>query len=141
MIDLCGTDIDPTLVVYDDCPTNGGVEIACNDDDGPACPGLQSSINLAVTTGTTYYIRVAGWGGEQGSGVLNIGSCAPTTPGCTDSTALNYNPRLILTTALVIIASVLIRTQHRLVMLHQLLAMAHQRHLTLMHSLSIPLTL
>gem|GEM_PF-2241093 len=61
-----GTEFDTTLSVYDGCPSNGGLEIACNDDtDGaPAecdLSGLnrKSTISFSATSGTTYLIRVS----------------------------------------------------------------------------------
>ncbi|HEX5050589.1 MAG TPA: hypothetical protein VFZ65_02345 [Planctomycetota bacterium] len=42
--------------------------IGCNDD---TC-GLQSSVSVPVTTGSTYYIRVGGYAGDTGTFTLNI---------------------------------------------------------------------
>jgi hypothetical protein len=68
---------DTTLAIYDAC---GGTEVACNDDAGG---GLQSQIcNFPVTTGTTYFIRVASWGaaGAGGPGLINIATSLGGTP-------------------------------------------------------------
>jgi hypothetical protein len=68
---------DTTLAIYDAC---GGTEVACNDDAGG---GLQSQIcNFPVTTGTTYFIRVASWGaaGVGGPGLINIAASLGGTP-------------------------------------------------------------
>lgn len=65
IIDTCGTSFDTLISIYDSC---GGAEIACNDD---FC-GLQSSVTFPITTGTTYLVRVAGFEGAQGTGVLNV---------------------------------------------------------------------
>ncbi len=65
-LDTCGS-FDTTLSIYDSC---GGSEIACNDD---SC-ALSSGLTFNMTSGTTYFIRVAGWNGTQGSGNLNITS-------------------------------------------------------------------
>jgi len=64
-ISLCGSLFDTSLAVYDAC---GGTELACNDD---YC-GLQSEIDIDVTAGNTYLIRIAGYGGETGEYTLNI---------------------------------------------------------------------
>ena len=69
IIDLCGSNFDTGLGVYSSC---GGSELACNDDNGPACSGLQSSVSLPVTNGTTYYIQVTGYNGTTGNGDLSI---------------------------------------------------------------------
>ncbi|NOX45591.1 MAG: S8 family serine peptidase [Chlorobi bacterium] len=67
--DLCGSSFDTRLSIWDTC---GGTEIACNDDNGPACPGVPSSIELWVTTGTTYYVQVGGYETISGVGDLTI---------------------------------------------------------------------
>ncbi len=69
IIDLCGSSFDTGLGVFSSC---GGTELACNDDSGPACGGLQSSLSLAVTSGTTYFIMVTGYNGATGAGDLSI---------------------------------------------------------------------
>ncbi len=83
-IDTCGSDFDTILSVHDTCGASDS--IACNDDD---C-GAQSSVDLDVTAGSAYYIRVAGFGGDVGNIVLNISTCAalgaPTGVAATDGT-------------------------------------------------------
>jgi hypothetical protein len=64
-IDLCGSNYDTRLAVYDAC---GGSVLACNDD---AC-NLQSSLEIAVTNGTTYYIQVGGYNSSTGTGDMTI---------------------------------------------------------------------
>jgi hypothetical protein len=65
-LSTCSAAFDTILSLYDSC---GGTEIACNDD---SC-GLRSSISVSLTAGTTYFIRIAGWGGAVGTGNLTIG--------------------------------------------------------------------
>ncbi|MGD2108987.1 MAG: hypothetical protein PVI86_06300 [Phycisphaerae bacterium] len=67
-ISLCGSAFDTTLAVYDGC---GGNELACADDD---C-GFQSELELLVTEGETYYIRVSGFEGAEGNYSLLVTSC------------------------------------------------------------------
>jgi hypothetical protein len=76
-IDLCGSGYDTRLAVWNAC---GGTQLACNDDNGPACTGLLSSLQLAVTGGTTYYVQVGGYDALNGSGDLTI-SIASATAG------------------------------------------------------------
>jgi hypothetical protein len=49
-------------------------QVACNGDasgeDG--CQSYYSAIDLNVSKGETYYIRIGGWEGETGSGTLTI---------------------------------------------------------------------
>jgi hypothetical protein len=64
-IDLCGSLFDTRIAVWDGC---AGAEIDCNDDNGPACTGAQSSVSIAVTNGSSYYIQVAGYNANVGDG-------------------------------------------------------------------------
>jgi hypothetical protein len=83
-------DYDTRLAAYLDC---SGTFVACNDD-GPGCSGFTSVMEFTVTTGTTYLIRVGGFGGA-GSGTLTI-SCAgdgnPACPGDGDCCVDNGTP-------------------------------------------------
>jgi len=56
---------DTVLEVLDAC---GGTVLVCDDDGGS---GFLSLINMAVTAGTTYYVRASGWNG--GAGPITIG--------------------------------------------------------------------
>lgn len=60
---------DTVLSIYTNCPNLGGMEIACDDDSGV---GLQSALTFVTTTGTTYFIRVAGYQDNKGPIQLNI---------------------------------------------------------------------
>ena len=63
---------DTTLAIWDECPSAGGVEVACDDDSSPN--GLRSQIsNFAVTPGEDYFIRAASWAATAGgAGVVTI---------------------------------------------------------------------
>ncbi len=67
-ISLCGSSFDTVLALHSACPGTEGNEVACNDD---RCGG-QSQLTLDVTSGTTYLIRITGFGGEEGSYELFI---------------------------------------------------------------------
>jgi cysteine-rich repeat protein len=76
------TTFDTSLAAFDAC---GGTEIICNDDTpGQLAACLlegttnyyKSTIGWSVTSGTTYYVRVSGFGGATGNYELNI-SCTP----------------------------------------------------------------
>ncbi|UCG15166.1 MAG: hypothetical protein JSV19_07690, partial [Phycisphaerales bacterium] len=84
--DLCGSGFDTKIAVYDgcDCAQVPGSELAYNDDSGPACTGLQSSVAVVVTAGNQYLVQVGGYGSNSGTGDLTIscqseGDCCPTT--------------------------------------------------------------
>jgi hypothetical protein len=68
---LCSATWDTRIDIYAACPAGPEVPLACNDDS-PAC-GLASECTLACTSGTTYTIRIGGYGAANfGSGNLNI---------------------------------------------------------------------
>lgn len=60
---------DTVLNVWDDCPNDGGMELACDDDSGD---GLQSALVFNAVAGSTYYLRVAGFENNAGAIALNI---------------------------------------------------------------------
>ncbi len=60
---------DSVLSVFDECPTLGGVEIACDDDSGV---GLNAALIFNTSAGQTYQIRVAGFEDNVGPIVLNL---------------------------------------------------------------------
>jgi hypothetical protein len=71
----CGArTFDTTIAIWDGCPENGGVQIACNDD---FC-GLGSTVTWQGVQGQTYYVRFAGFGGQRGTADLTIGVPGPT---------------------------------------------------------------
>ncbi|MDE0959501.1 MAG: hypothetical protein OSB09_01845 [Planctomycetota bacterium] len=80
-------DFDSDLVVYQG--TCGALDqIACNGD-GPACTAYTSSLDVGMTAGNTYMIRVGSWAiGTSGTGTLTIsvGGGGPVTENCTNGT-------------------------------------------------------
>ncbi|MCF7954259.1 MAG: serine protease, partial [Phycisphaerae bacterium] len=78
IIDLCESEFDTTLSVYDSCTA---AELACNDD---AC-GSQSQLTMSLEAGNTYLLRVAGYRGAIGTFTIAV-TCncvlvdAPETP-------------------------------------------------------------
>jgi len=77
----CGSDFDTKVTVYAACPTGPNQAIACNDDAGAmgACANsYQSYVAFDAAAGASYLIRVGGYKGAIGNGVLSISSeCAP----------------------------------------------------------------
>ncbi len=86
-VSLCGSAYDTKIAVYTDqeCPPQPG-PITCNDDD---C-GLQSQVTFAASAGTAYLVRIGGYEGAQGAGILNI-SCDIPDP-CENAIWHNGNP-------------------------------------------------
>ncbi|MBK9013736.1 MAG: T9SS type A sorting domain-containing protein [Saprospiraceae bacterium] len=76
---LCSTaDFDTKIMVYNAgaaCPVMDGQVLACNED-GAGCTGYTSEVIFPVTSGSTYLLRLGGWGdappGESGSGSFII---------------------------------------------------------------------
>jgi hypothetical protein len=77
-----GTTQDTVLSVFDSC---GGTSLGCNDD---GC-GAQSTVTITgVTAGTTYYVRVAGFGAAPagGAGTMTVSEVVPPPPPQWDET-------------------------------------------------------
>ena len=79
-IDLCGSQYDTKVFVYEGAYTPGA-PVACNDDyyrpDDP-CGAWVSRIDaLPVTAGVPYFIVVDGWGGDCGDYQLRIDHGVP----------------------------------------------------------------
>ncbi|MCK4341561.1 MAG: hypothetical protein KAY37_07560, partial [Phycisphaerae bacterium] len=72
MFELCGSTFDTRLAVWDDCACPPTVELAYNDDNGPACSGTQSSVELSVIAGMRYLVQVGGYSDYSGPGDLTI---------------------------------------------------------------------
>jgi hypothetical protein len=62
---------DTSMVIYESTCDN---QVACNGDAGgeSGCQAYYSAIDLTLTAGTAYYIRLGGWFGETGQGTLTI---------------------------------------------------------------------
>ncbi|GAF98568.1 unnamed protein product, partial [marine sediment metagenome] len=69
-IDLCDSQFDTTLSVYDFC---GGTELACNDD---FCE-VQSQVSIQLEFGTNYLFRVAGYRNAIGSYTILVNNGCP----------------------------------------------------------------
>ncbi len=81
-VSLCGSGYDTKLAIYlRGCPTQAHEAIACDEDE--CNPGLQSVLNFGAAGGETYYIRIGGFNGAQGSGTMTIGiNPAPANDSC-----------------------------------------------------------
>ncbi|CAG1010119.1 hypothetical protein PHYC_03799 [Phycisphaerales bacterium] len=90
--DTCGSLYDTVISVHTGCPGTTGNQIACNDDSGALgnCPfTLQSALNVAVSGGTTYYVRVSGFNGNTGNFTLTSQYLPPANDNC--SSAAGYS--------------------------------------------------
>lgn len=85
-VSLCNSTYDTKLAVYsgESCP-GPDTAIACDDD---SCPmPLRSVVTFPVVTGETYLLRVGGYQGEQGSGVITLIHTPPDD--CVDAVAIS----------------------------------------------------
>lgn len=64
-----GTNYDSVIAIWNGCPLDGGGEIDCNDD---SCGAPKSSVDAAITASQTYYIRVSGFEGDNGTFTLTV---------------------------------------------------------------------
>jgi hypothetical protein len=69
-VSLCGASFDTYLHLLD----STGTQLVGNDDNGPLCSGLQSSIASAVTPNTVYYVVTEGFSSNSGNLPLVITS-------------------------------------------------------------------
>jgi hypothetical protein len=73
-VTTCGSQFDTTVAVYPVCGTS--VDIGCNDDAPKGSPcgyniGYDSYLTVPATAGSTYFIRVSGFVGAQGTFTLS----------------------------------------------------------------------
>ncbi len=73
LFSMCSATWDTRIDIYGACPAGPEVPLACNDDAASGACGLASECTLACTSGTTYTIRIGGYGaGTFGAGTLAI---------------------------------------------------------------------
>jgi hypothetical protein len=82
----CGSTFDTKIAVYDHCPNDNNQRLGCNDD---SC-GLQSNIDVYLTAGFGYYVRVGGYHGAMGAGTLRIDSFQCPPPANDNCSTSNY---------------------------------------------------
>lgn len=102
-VSLCGSSYDTKVAVYDGCGCPSAEAMACNDDGcGSDVTNVQSRVTVPMVSGHQYLIRVGGYIGATGDGLLtircgNTDACSPTAgdcfignqknqPGCNDTT-------------------------------------------------------
>ena len=81
-LDTCGSSFDTMLAVYlgATCPGGALGELACNDDaggNGPCANTLRSYVNMSVSPGIPYMIRVGGWNNAAGDLTLHVNLSNP----------------------------------------------------------------
>lgn len=83
-VSLCGSGFDTSLAVFDACE---GTELACSDDT-TAC-GVASELDLSVTGGLSYFIRIAGYMDEVGDYTLTVTRKPVISGDCSDNLLLD----------------------------------------------------
>src|SRR5262249_41476212 len=90
-LDTCqATSYDTVLSIYSGTCGNM-VEVACNDDAGAngPCPMISHSyLTAALTAGTPYLIRVAGYGGGSGTFRLHV-AASYVNDACANATTIS----------------------------------------------------
>jgi hypothetical protein len=91
-VDTCGSGYDTKLAVYDGCacPVSDFNLLGCQDDTSPC--GLQSVVQVNVTAGNCYKIRVGGFGTAVGNGTLNLSYVVPCDTTCPPGAVLENEP-------------------------------------------------
>lgn len=78
--DSPATTFDTVLSVHSGCPGTGANTLACNDNINTG--NNHSSVSVSVAAGSTYYIRVAGFGGSSGNFALRVTGPSPANDLC-----------------------------------------------------------
>ncbi len=90
-VSSCGSAIDTKIAIYTSCPSTVNSALACNDDNGPACAGLDSSVEFLGINGADYFIRVGSYNpATTGNISLRVSAIAcpiPTNDICSEATA------------------------------------------------------
>lgn len=90
-VNLCDSDFDTKVAVYDGCVCPApSPPLGCNDDSPTEACRPQSELTVPVEQGSCYTIRVGGYVGQSGSGVMNLscnviipmGACCNAAGGC-----------------------------------------------------------
>ncbi len=91
-MDLCGSDFDTTLAVFDSCQSS---ELACNKDNYVCLfyPYDRSALSLNVIAGMEYFIRISGHDQEVGQFTLNVGTplAPPANDDCQNALVVNVD--------------------------------------------------
>lgn len=95
-ISTCGSaDFDTIIAVYSGCACGSFSLLGCNDD-ASGCAGGTSRLLVPVQAGHCYRIRVAGFNGDSGLGVLKLRAADPENAAGAQriKTGANANDRL-----------------------------------------------
>ncbi len=88
-VSTCGSSFDTRLHIYSGT-CDGLICLAENDD---YC-AFQSRVIFSVTAGESYLIRCGGFSIQEGLYTMTV-ACGANTEGCTNASAVNFNPTAI----------------------------------------------
>jgi len=87
-VDVCDSDFETELIVYDGCGCPPNAIAACGTDDcGEG--GLRSQATFEVTVDSSYMIRVGGFNTASGSGTLSVSCGCSSDADCDDGIFCN----------------------------------------------------
>lgn len=95
-VNTCGSNVDTSLEILDAC---GGTSLDCGDDSGGSlCDRNAFITDFAMTGGTTYLLRVAGYAGDRGPIAVTVSDAAapaailitPSTVGPTNAASVTF---------------------------------------------------
>ncbi|MCD6162118.1 MAG: cell envelope integrity protein TolA [candidate division Zixibacteria bacterium] len=94
--ELCESNFDTKLAVWEECTCPPTTEIIYNDDSGECdARALQSYVEFAIVAGNTYLIQSGAYSANYGNQVLNVSSieCSPpANDDCVNAIALDTYP-------------------------------------------------
>jgi hypothetical protein len=97
-VSTCGSDFDTGLQVFaGTCGALQRVPYGCDDDNGPACSGLQASVVVDTFPGVTYYILAGGYAGNTGN-LRIVATTALVNDDCTGALPLHFGVPFSMTT-------------------------------------------
>ncbi len=87
-INTCGSDFDTVVQVFSgDCSSL--TRVACNDENGPACPGSRASISFNGVANTQYFILAGGRAVASGNLSIVASVPAPANDSCSEAIAMS----------------------------------------------------
>ncbi|MGE4197281.1 MAG: M12 family metallo-peptidase, partial [Phycisphaerales bacterium] len=96
-VSTCGSAIDTKVAIFNSCPTGPNQSIACNDDNGPGCAGLDASVDFAAAAGSDYFIQVGSYNpATTGNISISVSALACPTPAndvCAGATVISTGTR------------------------------------------------
>ncbi len=94
-LNTCGSSFDTILSVHTGCPGTNANLVVCNDDSANCSPTTRSFVSFTAAQGSTYYIRVAGFNGANGTAVLNVSAPTFGNNTCASGTSISNGSNVV----------------------------------------------